>query len=100
MPRHVVGRTYEFAIDEQHFPQPWDKHSINRPASARTARSADKDRTQDLESPAANTLTSVAPAAPMCVCVYLCVHAEDFVNTAFTVTEVERLAQVPVMRNG
>ena len=31
MPRHVVGRTYEFAIDEQYFPQPWDKHSINRP---------------------------------------------------------------------
>ena len=69
-------------------------------ATARTARSADKDRTQDLESPAANTLTSVAPAAPMCVCVYLCVHAEDFVNTAFPVTEVERLAHVPVMRNG
>jgi hypothetical protein len=32
MPRHVVGRTYEFAIDEQYFPLPcWDKRSINRP---------------------------------------------------------------------
>ena len=45
-------------------------------ATARTARSADKDRTQDFESPAATTLTSVAPAAPTCVCVYLCVHVQ------------------------
>ena len=31
MPRHVVGRTFEFAIDEQYFPLPWDKRSINQP---------------------------------------------------------------------
>ena len=24
MPRHAVGRTFEFAIDKQYFPLPWD----------------------------------------------------------------------------